>query len=294
MKKWIWLLFFCLLGTGLYSQDYSWTQPPPIIDSSDSLLVEINPQLGLHVIHKVKKYESIYRLVNFFQADMETTLQVNKLQAGKPLQEGSTLRIPLDSQHITTNFFGRSIFKKYTKVYLQLAEGQTLYSIAQTLDTKVSTIERRNNVEADQLSREVTLRVGWFPRSGLYDPITTEEMKEDGIESKSLEKKLEAGIASGNLMVEKGIAYWNTSAENESGIFALHKNAPAGSYLEITNPMFGTKVYAKVVGKIPNNSYPQEIMTIISYEAAKELRAKDARFFVKIRYLQENSTTGKL
>lgn len=279
---------------GISAQEYSWTDPPPILDKSDSLIVQIDPDIGLYVNHTVKPYQSIYRLVNFFQSDMESTLRMNDLRAGRPLAEGSQIRIPLDSQHIITNFFGRSFFKKYNKVYIEIGKGTTLYSLAKKLDTSVRTLERRNDVEANNISNGATLRVGWFPRSGLYDPITTEEMKSDGLERESLEKQFDEGLASGNLMEERGIAFWNKSGQNESGFFALHRTADVGSYLEITNPMFGTKVFVKVIGKIPENSYPKEIMTIISFEAAEELRAKDARFFVKIRYLQQNSTTGKL
>lgn len=279
---------------GISAQEYSWTDPPPILDKSDSLIVQIDPDIGLYVNHTVKPYQSIYRLVNFFQSDMESTLRMNDLRAGRPLSEGSQIRIPLDSQHIITNFFGRSFFKKYNKVYIEIGKGTTLYSLAKKLDTSVRTLERRNDVEANNISNGATLRVGWFPRSGLYDPITTEEMKSDGLERESLEKQFDEGLASGNLMEERGIAFWNKSGQNESGFFALHRTADVGSYLEITNPMFGTKVFVKVIGKIPENSYPKEIMTIISFEAAEELRAKDARFFVKIRYLQQNSTTGKL
>lgn len=294
MKRWLWFPFLYLFCMGISAQEYSWTDPPPILDKSDSLIVQIDPDIGLYVNHTVKPYQSIYRLVNFFQSDMESTLRMNDLRAGRPLAEGSQIRIPLDSQHIITNFFGRSFFKKYNKVYFEIGKGTTLYSLAKKLDTSVRTLERRNDVEANNISNGATLRVGWFPRSGLYDPITTEEMKSDGLERESLEKQFDEGLASGNLMEERGIAFWNKSGQNESGFFALHRTADVGSYLEITNPMFGTKVFVKVIGKIPENSYPKEIMTIISFEAAEELRAKDARFFVKIRYLQQNSTTGKL
>lgn len=294
MKRWLWFPFLYLFCMGISAQEYSWTDPPPILDKSDSLIVQIDPDIGLYVNHTVKPYQSIYRLVNFFQSDMESTLRMNDLRAGRPLAEGSQIRIPLDSQHIITNFFGRSFFKKYNKVYIEIDKGTTLYSLAKKLDTSVRTLERRNDIEANNISTGATLRVGWFPRSGLYDPITTEEMKSDGLERESLEKQFDEGLASGNLMEERGIAFWNKSGQNESGFFALHRTADVGSYLEITNPMFGTKVFVKVIGKIPENSYPKEIMTIISFEAAEELRAKDARFFVKIRYLQQNSRTGKL
>ncbi len=293
-KYCLWLPLLLIFSLGISAQEYSWTDPPPILDKSDSLTLQLNSEIGLYVIHTVKPYESIYRLVNFFQSDMESTLRINDLRAGRPLIEGSQIRIPLDSQHIITNFFGRSIFKKYNKVYVQMDNETTLYRLSKKLDAKVSTIEGRNDIEANNIPNGAILRVGWFPRSGLYDPITTEEMKSDGLETENIEEQFDQGRAKGSLKEERGIAYWNKSGQNESGFFALHRTADVGSYLEITNPMFGTKVFAKVIGKIPENSYPKEIMTIISFEAAEELRAKDARFFVKIRYLQQNARTGKL
>jgi hypothetical protein len=288
------LALFFILSFSARGQNYDWTNPPPILEKSDSVMLKIDPDFGLYVDHQVKKYESIYRLVNFFQSDMDLTLRLNNLQAGRPLPIGKNIRMPLDSQYIITNFFGRSIFKKYNKAYVTVAQGQTLYKIAKTLDTKVSTLEGRNDVQANQIEKGQTLRVGWFPRSGLYDPITTDEMKADGLEREGIEQQFEKGKSEGTLNEERGIAFWNKSAADESGFFALHRSAKVGSYLEIENPMFGTKVYVKVIGKIPDNSYPEEIMTIISHEAAEELRAKDARFFAKIRYLQPEINRGKL
>ena len=277
----------------LVAQDYSWTNPPPILTKSDTVLMGYDSDDGAYVYHTVKKYESIYRLVNFYQANMDTTLQWNDLRPGRPLQIGSELRIPIDTENVTTSFFGRSFFKKYNKVYVRMTEEQSIYSLSKLFDVGVGTIERRNDLEAENLPRNAILRVGWFPREGLYDPKTTAEMEKDGLDREELESEFEAGIDKGTYKEERGVAYWNKTASEESGFFALHKYAKVGSYLEVTNPMFGTKVFAKVVGRIPDNSYPQEILTILSYEAAEELRAKDARFFVKIRYLQSNPTTGK-
>ncbi|NBC24813.1 MAG: LysM peptidoglycan-binding domain-containing protein [Bacteroidetes bacterium] len=294
MMKWIVLKLFIFFSAALAAQNYNWNTPPPVLEKSDRVMLQIDPEKGLFVQHRVKEYESIYRLVNFYQSDMDLTLQLNNLQAGRPLPKGEVIRIPLDSHHITTNFFGRSIFKKYNKAYIKLAKGQTLFRIAKLLDTRVSLLEGRNDIKADAIKAGQLIRVGWFPRNGLYDPITTEEMKADGLEKEGLERRFEEGRANGTLNEDRGIAYWNKSGEDESGFFAMHRTAKVGSYLEIENPMFGTRVYAKVIGRIPENSYPEEIMTIISYQAAQELRAKDARFFVKMRYLQQKSSRGKL
>jgi rare lipoprotein A (peptidoglycan hydrolase) len=119
-------------------------------------------------------------------------------------------------------------------------------------------------------------------------------MKRDGIESKEIEEQFHLASLEGTLREQKGIAFYNKKNENESGFFALHRAAPVGSYLELINPMFGSKVYVKVIGALPEKSYPKEVLTVISNAAAKELGAKDARFFVKIRYLQSELNAGKL
>ena len=48
--------------------------------------------------------------------------------------------------------------------------------------------------------------------------------------------------------------------------------------------MKGATVYAKVIGRIPNNVYGKEVIVIVAPSVAKTLGAIDERFFVKIKY----------
>ena len=45
-------------------------------------------------------------------------------------------------------------------------------------------------------------------------------------------------------------------------------------------------LYAKVIGKIPQNAFGDEVIIIVSPSVAKQLGAKDERFFVKIKYTE--------
>ena len=46
------------------------------------------------------------------------------------------------------------------------------------------------------------------------------------------------------------------------------------------------RVYAKVIGRIPENVYGSDVVVVISPTVAKFLGAKDPRFLVKLRYLR--------
>ncbi|HQW94395.1 MAG TPA: hypothetical protein PLU58_01255, partial [Saprospiraceae bacterium] len=85
---------------------------------------------------------------------------------------------------------------------------------------------------------------------------------------------------------DQGIAFWHKEMRGNKGLYVLHRNAPRGSVIKISNPMFGTTVYAKVAGSISSNAYPDDVMIVVSLEIADKLRARDARFFAKISYLR--------
>ena len=57
-----------------------------------------------------------------------------------------------------------------------------------------------------------------------------------------------------------------------------------GTIIEVLNPMTNRTVYVKVIGKIPDTAYRDEVAVILSPLAAKLLGAIDPRFFVKVKY----------
>ena len=43
-------------------------------------------------------------------------------------------------------------------------------------------------------------------------------------------------------------------------------------------------IYAKVIGTIPTNAFHKDVVVIVSPSVAKLLDAKDAKFFVRIKF----------
>lgn len=288
--------FFLFLIMGLsisawsQNEEFSWENQPAVIEDNDSLILYSGPNEGLYLEYELKDFQTLYRVAKFFGSDVEDVYKANQLQAGKPLPDGLQLRIPIDKKNVITDFWGRSLFKKYNQVYYKVAPKETQFHIARVLfDMDINTLKRRNKLNDTGLNKGQILKIGWFPEEGLFEPVTSREMEEDGYSWDQLELTFAKASDKGKISQQKGIAYWNNKQVGGEGLYVLHKNAEVNTYIEIINPMFGTKIYAKVIGRIPDNAYPSEVLAVISPAAAKELRARDARFFVKMRYLQPGS-----
>lgn len=85
---------------------------------------------------------------------------------------------------------------------------------------------------------------------------------------------------------EKGIAIWNQNSSDSKNLFALHKSARVGSYIELTNPMMNKTILVKVIGNIPPRTYTDDVSIVISPKVANMLGAVDRRFMVKMKYYE--------
>jgi len=103
---------------------------------------------------------------------------------------------------------------------------------------------------------------------------------------KSLRDTTVVKMKTQKVVQQNGLAIWNKES-NASGIFALHNEARPGTTLEVINPLLNRKSHIKVIGKIPGNTYADNVKVILSPEAARSLGALDSRFYVRMNYITE-------
>jgi len=84
---------------------------------------------------------------------------------------------------------------------------------------------------------------------------------------------------------DSGIALWNKESRVR-GTYVLSNEAALNTMIEISNPMVQRKIFARVIGNIPLNTYPDNVKVVLSPDAALDLGAIDSRFFVKLNYLK--------
>ena len=86
-------------------------------------------------------------------------------------------------------------------------------------------------------------------------------------------------------MNDKGIAVWiEDNNLDASKSFALHRTAPVGTIIKITNPMTNRSVFAKVVGSYSENATTKDVIIVLTKATADAIGALDKRFLVNITF----------
>ena len=78
----------------------------------------------------------------------------------------------------------------------------------------------------------------------------------------------------------KGSPFWMDPNKK----LVLHRTAPLGTVMRITNPMTGKSTFAKVVGRFTDNQNTQGVAIVMTKNVAEAIGAIDKRFHVTISY----------
>ncbi|MFD1165853.1 LysM peptidoglycan-binding domain-containing protein [Sphingobacterium daejeonense] len=168
----------------------------------------------------------------------------------------------------------------------KVGNNETLYSIAKRFSTTVDNIKKLNSLNTDTVREGQTLKI---PDGNVVvvqketapaainipipDNLSKEEIEFETNRYGIREKK------------EKGIGIWMENLESGGrSNLALHRTAPVGTILKITNPLTKSVTFAKVVGKFSDTSESRDAIVILSKSAASYIGALDKRFLIEIAY----------
>lgn len=71
---------------------------------------------------------------------------------------------------------------------------------------------------------------------------------------------------------------------NPNRYYALHRSAPNGTIIRVTNRMNNANVFVKVVGRLPDSGENEGMIIKISKAAADKMGVIDQRFQVDLLY----------
>ncbi len=251
------------------------------------------------IIHKLAPKETYYGLGRRYNVAVKQIIAANN---NKSLKAGDTLRIPVGNSTVSTSTVtNRSGGDTTTSAQnpipdlapgeyttYKVGQGETLYTISKRFMVSVATIKQANGLTDDSLKTGLLLKV---PNEEL-PPIPTNQptgtlseiMANDSTATENT-FELPANRYGIREMTEKGVGVWIADLNQVgSNMLALHKTAPVGTVVKITNPMTSRTTFAKVVGKFTDTEETKNAIIVISKSAAELIGVLDRRFHVEIAY----------
>jgi LysM repeat protein len=261
--------------------------------------------------YTIQPKNTLYSICKFYHCELKDIIKANPGIDLAVIEPGVTLTIPFSPEMV--RYSGKSSGSPGSvAVYYKTSKKDNLFRISRIyFDQTIQNMMRLNKLSDHNLQPEQLLLVGWTagpddampevhviaPEKPEANPNTTTvpgnedravfvKKLDNSKTFKSLRDTTVVKMKTQKVVQQNGLAIWNKES-NASGIFALHNEARPGTTLEVINPLLNRKSHIKVIGKIPGNTYADNVKVILSPEAARSLGALDSRFYVRMNYITE-------
>lgn len=244
------------------------------------IVVDNLPENDFFYSHVYDNNVTIYSLAEFFQVSKETLWGDSGIDPNKPINAGKIVKVRLDKNRIVDT---RPKADKYFTLKYVVKPSETLYSLSRKFKTDVAKLKALNNKPS------FDIQVGELLTVGYYVPTLK------GVSSDAMQKVIADSDGESNTDTSEDsrvtkyylsdvIGFYDKSAATSKNFYVLFNDARTGSTIDIYNPMLRRHIKAKVIGKIPANTYNSDVNIIISPSIARELGIFDTRFKVNIKY----------
>ncbi|MES2458583.1 MAG: LysM peptidoglycan-binding domain-containing protein [Bacteroidota bacterium] len=166
-----------------------------------------------------------------------------------------------------------------------VASNETIYSIASKYKLTIDQLKAKNDLTSSSLSVGQKLLIkGQYP----VKPVELPHLQNAADSLGSIKDPALRHPASRyglNQIEEKGTAVWIADPDlDPSKMLVLHRTAPIGAIIKITNPMSNRSALAKVVGKFTENESTKDVIIVMTKAVADALGALDKRFYCNLIY----------
>jgi LysM repeat protein len=229
------------------------------------------------VIHRIVAKETYYSLGRLYNVKPKEIISLN---ANKRLKVGDVVKIPTNRSFTPETIKTANLVSNDPEaIEYIVSANETLFTIAKRFQVSVDYITKFNNLEGKTIKAGQIIQIpqGPPPPQVVENPIAVEEVEKEF----SLPPN-RYGLTQVN---SQGIGVWMDGLNTDDGkMLALHKTAPIGTVIKITNPMTQRTTYAKVVGKYNDNNDTRDAIIVISKATASLIGVIDKRFLVNISY----------
>ncbi|MFN8432242.1 MAG: LysM peptidoglycan-binding domain-containing protein [Spirosomataceae bacterium] len=260
-----------------------------VLSCSFSAKSQNNPNLDteirnnlVFIKHKVVAGETLYSLINKFEAKNSEVLELNpELKKDPAIKVGQELIFPMmkNGKHVSAEGYKKGQKPEKAKVksksekYHEVKAGETIFSLAKEYDLDISYLVEANDISDNLIKIGQKLLIDKTEIEKIGKKLE-EESKKEVLEVKPVGKKHK----------EQGVAEVISTGNRTTKNLVMHRTAPIGTIITITNEATGNTINARVVGNLKKVGADQDVMIKLSPFAYYKLRPRDSRIRASIEY----------
>jgi len=288
MNKWLFRVIFLLLPLQVTGKWYPESTGDSLryLTPQDTIFLTTGLCAQKFFTHTMEPGQTLYSLSRFYGLTLEELYFYNPDYEGGKYDIGSQIKIPVPNRSILRYPPDDFDPSQYVPIFYIVQKGETIFNVAHRIfKLPIDTILDRNHMLTPTLFIGQKLHVGWMSIEGIPDNYRQFKGHPLWKKSYNFRQKYVNEKNAGKEHRKKGAAVYIKGNKSTADLLVMHRHAPVGSVMEITNPMKSRTVYAKVVAKIPR-TYAPNIEVVVSPGVGKLLGARDDKFYVKTRYLR--------
>jgi peptidoglycan endopeptidase LytF len=162
-----------------------------------------------------------------------------------------------------------------------VATGENIFTIAKKYNLTAYQIRTANKLDDNAIKVDQKLIIPKPPQPKSVNDLSKEEQENEPDSTMVKDPKLrrDPSVYGLSQIEEKGTAVWIADQDLDgTKMLVLHRTAPVGRVIKITNPMTNRTTFAKVVGKFTENESTKDVIIVMTKAVADSLGALDKRF----------------
>ena len=266
-----------------------------------------------YALHLVEVGDNLYQVSKKYNSTVLDIWKSNPSIVDSVVVPGQVLKVPVNSKADVQKSTAGTLevvevveevteeklkFEKDQLVLHQVEKGQTLFAISRLYNVAIEDIITWNSLESTNLTIGDSLIVN--PFGGVK---IVEDKKNEVVEIKPSDKPMKTTVISNEQqdllheefvgLKENGAAQWERGTASwletnnpmmKSNYYALHKTAPIGTIIKVSNLVNKKYIFVKVIGKLPNTGENNNIQIRLSPAAKNDIILLDGKSLVELNY----------
>ncbi len=234
--------------------------------------------------HYLAPKQTLFGTGQFYGLGLEDVYVLNP-HLRSAYEPGDKLRVPIPPRAVRPSRALDSL-AWFVPVYYQMRKGETIFGLYKRVlqrEDASSIMELNPTLDPAALADQQRVAIGYLKLDGI--PVEMQgEIEDEYVRLNTGLRELWNNRTEGrNMKVANGKAAWTRKGDKDKWM-VLHRTAPINSLIEIDDPRSRKVLYARVVGRIPDQIYPRDVILVVSPLLLKAFGVRDKVFYVRTRH----------